>query len=87
LLEIPVMLRYNFFQFHHPNIQISSQQSLYFGLTQKGRIRFEGNTTFSWQLIRYFYLNINPYSNYDNQPPSGNSNYDYGVVVSISYKF
>jgi len=87
LLEIPVMFRYNFFQFHHPNIQISSQQSLYFGLTQKGRIRFEGNTTFSWQIIRYFYLTINPYTNYDNQPPSGTSNYDYGLVVSISYKF
>lgn len=87
LLEIPVMLRYNFFQFQHPNIQISSQQSLYFGLTQKGRVRFEGNTSFSWELIRYFYLTINPYSNYDNQPPSGTSNYDYGVVLSISYKF
>lgn len=87
LLEIPVLLRYNFFQFHHPNIQISATPSGYFSLSQKGRIRYEGNVNFSWQLIRYFYLTLNPYANFDSQPPAGGSDFDYGVVLSISYKF
>lgn len=88
LFEIPVTLLFNFYQFQHPDIQITSSQTAYFSLTQKGRIRYDGSTTFSWQLIRYFYLNISPYTNFDNQPPSGSSsNFDFGIVVGLSYKF
>jgi hypothetical protein len=86
-LEIPVMLRFNFFKFRHPDIQITTSQALYFSLTDKGRVRFDGNTSFSWQLIRYFYLKINPYTNYDSKPPAGSSNFDFGTTVGISYKF
>jgi hypothetical protein len=87
LLEIPVMLKFDFFKYHHPNIQVNSTQSVFFSLSQKNRVRYDGNTTFSWELIRYFYLSINLYANSDNQPPQGNSNFDYGTAVSISYKF
>ena len=88
LYEVPVMLLFNFYQFHHPDIQISSTQTAYISLSQKGRFRYQSNTTFSWQLIRYFYLNLSPYSNYDNQPPDGNGNtFDYGLVFGLSYKF
>ena len=88
LFEVPASLIFNFYQFQHPDIQITSSETVYFSLTQKGRIRYDGNTTFSWQLIRYFYLNISPYTNFDSQPPSGSgSNFDFGIVVGISYKF
>ena len=88
LLDIPMMIQFNFYQFRHPDIQISSTQTLYIGLDQGGRVRYDGNTNFSWQLIRYFYLNINPYTNFDSQPPAGsNSNFDYGIVFGLSYKF
>ncbi|WP_165761265.1 DUF481 domain-containing protein [Niastella koreensis] len=86
LLELPVLLKFNFFKYSQPNIQISTQQTVFFGLTQKGRIRFSGNTSFSWQIIRDFYLTINPYTNFDNQS-SETSDFDYGVSVSVSYKF
>jgi hypothetical protein len=88
LLEIPIILQFNYYQFHHPDIQISSAQSVYFSISQKGRVRYDGSTTFSWQLIRYFYLNISPYTNYDSKPPAGSgSNFDYGMVIGLSYKF
>jgi Protein of unknown function, DUF481 len=88
LLEVPVMFQFNFYQFQHPDIQISSTQTVYFSLSQSGRIRFDGTTNFSWQLIRYFYLNISPYANFDNQPPAGSgSTFDYGIVLGLSYKF
>jgi hypothetical protein len=88
LFEVPFTLLFNFYQFQHPDIQISSSQTVYFSLTQQGRVRYDGNTTFSWQLIRYFYLNVSPYTNYDNQPPGGTgSRFDYGIVVGLSYKF
>jgi hypothetical protein len=88
LFEIPVMFRFNYYQFHHPDIQISSAQSGYISLSEKGRIRYDGNTNFSWQLIRYFYLTISPYTNFDSKPPQGSgSKFDFGIVVGVSYKF
>jgi hypothetical protein len=88
LLEVPVVFQFNFYKFRHPDIQISSNQTVYFSLTQGGRVRYDATTNFSWQLIRYFYLNISPYSNFDNQPPAGSSStFDYGIVFGLSYKF
>jgi len=88
LFELPIMFQFNYYQFRHPDIQISSTQTVYFGLGQNGRVRYDGSTTFSWQLIRYFYLNLSPYSNFDSQPPAGSgSNFDFGIVFGLSYKF
>jgi hypothetical protein len=88
LFEIPVMFRFNFYQFHHPNIQISTSQTTYFSLTEKNRIRFDGTTSITWELIRYFNLSIDPYSSFDSKPPSGNGHtFDYGFAFSLSYRF
>jgi len=87
LLEVPLILKFDFFKYARPDIQISSTQSVFFSLSQAGRIRYDNNTTFSWQIIRYFYVTLNPYSNYDSQPPEGSSKLDYGITFNISYKF
>jgi len=88
LFELPVMFQFNYYQFRHPDIQISSTQTVYFGIGQNGRVRYDGSTNFSWQLIRYFYLNLSPYSNFDSRAPAGSgSNFDFGIVFGLSYKF
>ena len=87
LLEIPVILRFDFFKYHHPNIQINASQSAFFGVTQQGRIRSESNVYFSWELVSRFYLTLNPYASSDNQSPEGTSKFDYGLAVSLSYRF
>ena len=88
LLEVPLMLRFNFYKFQHPDIQISTSQTMYFGLTQAGRLRYNGSSNFSWQLVRNFYFTLNLYSSYDNQPPSNSSSKtDYGFAIGITYKF
>jgi len=87
LLEVPVSFIFNFFKYRHPNIQISSTQTVYFSLSQKGRIRYSNDTKFSWELMKDFYFTLNPYANSDSQPPEGNSNFDYGVALSLSFKF
>jgi len=48
LLEIPVVINFNFYKYHNPDIQISSTQSVFFGLTQAGRIRYDNKINFSW---------------------------------------
>ncbi|MFT3823705.1 MAG: DUF481 domain-containing protein [Chitinophagaceae bacterium] len=87
LYEIPLLFRFNYYHFKHPNIQINSSQSAYIGLSQWGRVRYEGNTVVLWELVSDFNVSVNPYTNFDSRPPDGSSNFDYGVVFSLTYKF
>jgi hypothetical protein len=88
LLEIPVMLRFDFFKYTHPNIQITTSHAGFFSITEKGRFRYGGNTTFSWEIVHDFYVTLNLYTNYDSKPPATSaSNTDYGIVMGITYKF
>ena len=85
LVEVPAILRFNFYNFQHPNIQISSSQSVYFGITEKGRVRYNGSTDFSWELIKDFSFTFSFYNNFDNK--SSGSSTDFGIVMGLSYKF
>ena len=87
LLEVPVTLSFKYFRYRNPNLQITSGNSVYFGLSQKGRIRYDTNTNISWELVRYFALDFTPYASYDNQPPQNGNKFDFGVAISISYRF
>lgn len=88
LYEIPLMLRFNFYRFRHPDLQISSIQTVYYGLTEKGRVRYDSNNNFSVTIVHNFSANLSIYSSYDSRPSAGsNSNFDYGTSFSLSYKF
>ncbi|PWT96616.1 MAG: hypothetical protein C5B52_15390 [Bacteroidetes bacterium] len=88
LVEVPFMLRFNYYHPRHPDLQISTSQTAYFSLSEAGRVRVDGSTNFSWQIIRYFYLTLTPYTNFDSKPPSlSASKFDYGIVFGITYKF
>ncbi len=56
LLEVPVMVRFNFFNFQHPNIQISTSQTLYFGLTQKRAYTFQRKYRFQLGACTQFFI-------------------------------
>jgi len=88
LYEIPVIFRLNFYKFRNPNMQISTTQSIFFSLSEKGRVRYDGNTNFSWELVKDFSFTVNMYNNFDSKPPPGSaSRFDYGIVMGLSYKF
>jgi hypothetical protein len=88
LSELFGQLEVNFFRFGRPKINIMFAQTIYYGLTQKGRIRNDGATNIKIEVFKDFYLNLEVYHNYDSKPPvAGSSNFDYGVVYGFSYKF
>lgn len=88
LLELPLLLKFNFFKFKHPNLQLSSDQSAYFVINQNWRFIFSNNISLSWEIFHDFNFNLSPYSNYDSKPPDNSkARSDYGIVVSLSYKF
>jgi hypothetical protein len=86
--EVILQANYELFSFDEPNLTISITQTGYFSVTEKGRIRYDGDANLSWELISDFYLNLQFYHNYDSQSPeTGEPNVDYGFVVGITYKF
>ncbi len=88
LCELPVGFSVDYFKFSRPNMQISSKHVFYTGLTQWGRVRYDSNTTFAWELFKDFSLSINLYLNFDSQPPDTTAGKtDYGTVVGLTYKF
>ncbi len=87
-LEIPVMLRINFFKYSKPNLQLTSNQALYTSLSEAGRVRYDGNFLYSQEIVHNFNVNLSFYVNYDSRPPdASNSNVDYGTALSIAIKF
>jgi hypothetical protein len=87
-VDIPFFLTFNFFRFHRPDLTVNLKENLFVGVTQKGRLRQDGQLAINFKLFNDFYLNLQFYHNYDNQPPGQNSEkLDYGVVFGVSYKF
>ncbi|WP_448699258.1 DUF481 domain-containing protein [Mucilaginibacter sp. AW1-3] len=88
LAEIPVVLKIDYFKFKHPNMQIGMTNAAYVSLSQWGRIRYDGNITFAWELLPDFDFTNNLYGNFDSRPTDvGSGKIDYGIVMGITYKF
>ena len=87
-LEMPTIFLFDFYHFRKPDISLGTTQSLITSLTQWGRIRHDGQLNVRWKIITDFYINLQLYDNYDNQPPGKNAaTFDYGVVFGLTYKF
>jgi hypothetical protein len=81
-------LRYDLFRFTKPKVNLQAYQSFYVSLSQKGRLRNDGQLTINWEIIDDLMLGLTYYNSFDNQPPTNLSQkFDYGLVFNISYKF
>jgi Protein of unknown function, DUF481 len=88
LAEIFTQLQLNFFKFTKPEVKFDITQTIYMGITDKGRFRSDGEFNLSWEIARNFKLTFQVYNNYDNRPPvATSSNFDYGIVFGLSYFF
>jgi hypothetical protein len=88
LLEVPLLFSYKIFSLQNPNIQFSINQSVYFGVTDSGRIRSDGEIRLSWEPINDFSIGLTFYNNSDSRPPEGTGrNFDFGTVLSLGYVF
>ncbi|HEY6956316.1 MAG TPA: DUF481 domain-containing protein [Flavisolibacter sp.] len=87
-VDVPVLVNFSFFKFSKPDMTVTLKENVFFGITQKGRIRQDGQFSLNVKVVQDFYINLQFYHNYDNQPPGENSQkIDYGVVFGLTYKF
>jgi hypothetical protein len=85
-LEAYGKLMWDWFQYDSPEWDISTDFELIPSLTERGRVRYEFDTTIKWEIVRDFFWTIELYDNFDNQSQSADATrHDYGIITSITY--
>lgn len=88
LFEWVVQTNYTLFSFSKPNLTISTAQTFFLNLSQKGRIRWDGDLSVNWELVSDLSLKTSFYHNYDKKSPATlMPRLDYGFVAGLSYEF
>jgi hypothetical protein len=88
LTELSGQFEFDFFRFTKPEVRCSITQAFYYGLTQKGRFRNDGQTDLNWEIFKDFRFALTLYNSLDSQPPTeGSPKADYGIVVGFTYIF
>jgi hypothetical protein len=75
----------NLFKFSKTNLGITA--TLFPGLSELGRVRFNTNATYYVKLTSNLKWNVSFYGNWDNRPPNGFSSSDYGSSSGLSWTF
>ena len=86
-LEGMLRTSYDIFIYHIPKTRLSAGLNLFPGITEQGRLR--GNATISLrnEIIEDLFWDLSFYTSYDNQPPEGAANSDYGIITSVGVSF
>jgi hypothetical protein len=75
----------NTFRFNKTNLNVSA--TLFPGLSEPGRFRFNMNATYYIKLISNLSWNVSFYDSWDNRPPPGFAGSDYGTSSGLSWTF
>ena len=70
-----------------PVTRLSASVNVFPGITESGRIRVNTNITLRNEIFRSVFWDLSFFSNFDNRPPQGASEEDYGIVTSIGASF
>lgn len=87
-LEAFVSGRHSVFRYDYPKTDVTSEITVYPGLTTWGRVRAELDISASREIVKDFTFVLSFYDSYDNEPPDASSDKnDYGLVTSIGWTF
>lgn len=88
LFEIPLQYKLSYFHYTAPNLSFTFFPKAFLGLNQNGRTRFDSDTNIDWEIINNLNLGLQFYASFDSQALEGSTtNFDYGIVFNIGYKF
>ena len=87
-LEAFGRLRWDWFTFDLPEIDLSSNVVVFPNLTDPGRLRGDLDLSFKWEFIDDLFWQLTLYTSYDNRPadPDAETS-DYGVTTSLGWEF
>jgi putative salt-induced outer membrane protein YdiY len=70
-----------------PVTRLSASISVFPGITESGRLRVNSNVSLRNEIVRSVFWDLTFFSRFDNRPPEGASQEDYGIVTSIGASF
>ena len=70
-----------------PITRLSANVNVFPGITESGRMRVNSDITLRNEIVRSVFWDLSFYSTFDNRPPQGASEEDYGIVTSIGASF
>ena len=87
-LEGFLSVEHSVFRYDYPKTDITTEATVFPGLTTWGRIRSEIDISASREIVSDFTLVLSFYDSYDSDPPSeGADKNDYGIVTSVGWTF
>ena len=83
------LIRSSFEIFKHtlPITRLSASVSVFPGITESGRLRVNTNVNLRNEIVRSVFWDLTFFSTFDNRPPEGAEQEDYGIVTSIGASF
>jgi putative salt-induced outer membrane protein YdiY len=86
--EAYASLRWDWFRYDLPELDLSSSMMVFPNLSDSGRVRTEFEIDFRWEFIDDFFWSLSYWNSRDNRPtdPSA-SEIDYGVNTSLGWDF
>jgi hypothetical protein len=87
-LEGFLSVQHSVFRYDYPKTDITTEVTVYPGLTTWGRVRAEIDISASREIVSDFTFVLSFYESYDNEPPDeGAAKSDYGIVTSAGWTF
>jgi hypothetical protein len=81
-------LRWDWFRYDLPELDLSSAMIVFPNLTDSGRVRSEFSIDFRWEFIDDFFWSLRYWNSRDNRPTDPNaSTIDYGINTSLGWDF
>ena len=75
------------FKYTLPITRLSASINIFPGITESGRLRVNSDINLRNEIVRSVFWDLTFYSTFDNQPPEGAAQEDYGIVTSIGASF
>lgn len=75
------------FKYTLPITRLSASVSVFPGITDSGRMRVNTDINLRNEIIRSLFWDLTFYSTFDNRPPEGSAEEDFGIVTSIGASF
>lgn len=80
-------VQYYLFTFGHHKTDLTTTVYLLPSLTESGHFRLEFQSDYRIKLFSQFYWTLNVFDSFDNDPPLGGAENDFGVTTSLQWSF
>ena len=77
----------DFFTPMNDDFDITNRVIAYFRLSGEGRVRVDFQSSYRHELFSDFYWSLNGFETFDGDPPADGKKNDFGISITLGYKF